>query len=111
MGRRIRNLILIVPLYLAFKGLCILIIKQYQTGTRRRQEKVNSNFYFRVCIEVPMQESRIFCLECLAVDGKYEKEYPDVPEIRNLHVQSVSHWAPANIGPYSQARKVRCKMC
>ena len=23
-----------------------------------------------------------------------------------MHVQSVSHWAPANIGPYSQAVKV-----
>ncbi len=22
---------------------------------------------------------------------------------QNLHVQSISHWAPANIGPYSQA--------
>ena len=24
----------------------------------------------------------------------------------HLHVQSISHWAPANIGPYSQAFKV-----
>ena len=24
-----------------------------------------------------------------------------------LHVQALSHWAPANIGPYSQAVKVR----
>lgn len=24
-----------------------------------------------------------------------------------MHVQSISHWAPANIGPYSQATKVR----
>lgn len=24
-----------------------------------------------------------------------------------LHVQSMSHWAPANIGPYSQAVRVR----
>ena len=23
----------------------------------------------------------------------------------HLHVQSISHWAPANIGPYSQAFK------
>ena len=25
----------------------------------------------------------------------------------SMHVQSVSHWAPANIGPYSQAYMVR----
>lgn len=24
-----------------------------------------------------------------------------------MHVQSISHWAPANIGPYSQATRVR----
>ena len=24
-----------------------------------------------------------------------------------MHVQGLSHWAPANIGPYSQAVKVR----
>ena len=24
-----------------------------------------------------------------------------------MHVQSISHWAPANIGPYSQVTKVR----
>ncbi len=25
---------------------------------------------------------------------------------KTMHVQSVSHWAPANIGPYSQAVEV-----
>ncbi len=28
-----------------------------------------------------------------------------------MHVQSVSHWAPANIGPYSQAVEVSRKKC
>ncbi|KAL8659724.1 MAG: hypothetical protein Q9226_000280 [Calogaya cf. arnoldii] len=31
---------------------------------------------------------------------------PDVAR-RHLHVQSISYWAPANIGPYSQATSVR----
>ena len=26
---------------------------------------------------------------------------------QTMHVQGLSHWAPANIGPYSQAVKVR----
>ena len=26
--------------------------------------------------------------------------------IKTMHVQSISHWAPANIGPYSQATLV-----
>jgi enamine deaminase RidA (YjgF/YER057c/UK114 family) len=29
---------------------------------------------------------------------------------RSLHVQSISSWAPANIGPYSQAHKIESKL-
>jgi hypothetical protein len=28
---------------------------------------------------------------------------------RSMHVQSISHWAPANIGPYSQCVQVCVK--
>ena len=28
-------------------------------------------------------------------------------EIANVHVQSISTWAPANIGPYSQANLLK----
>lgn len=31
-------------------------------------------------------------------------ELDDIHDV--LHVQSISHWAPANIGPYSQAHRV-----
>lgn len=30
---------------------------------------------------------------------------------KSLHVQSLSYWAPANIGPYSQAINVRLHLC
>ena len=53
-----------------------------------------------------MPENRIFCLECQAIDNSSEIQSPDLQEIKTLHVQSISHWAPANIGPYSQAKKV-----
>ena len=33
-------------------------------------------------------------------------DQPEMP--RFMHVQTVSHWAPANIGPYSQAVQVMC---
>ena len=33
----------------------------------------------------------------------------DKNEVGTMHVQSISHWAPANIGPYSQATKVSKK--
>ena len=53
-----------------------------------------------------MPENYVFCLECQAVDTKSEAECTDARELKTLHVQSISHWAPANIGPYSQAKKV-----
>ena len=36
--------------------------------------------------------------------------YSSIPTSQ-LHVQSISHWAPANIGPYSQAFKVSVPYC
>ncbi|KAI9562364.1 putative diphthine--ammonia ligase [Daphnia sinensis] len=46
----------------------------------------------RVCVEVPIAcYAVIEATVTLSVDLK-----------RSLHVQSISHWAPANIGPYSQ---------
>ncbi|CAL8111401.1 unnamed protein product [Orchesella dallaii] len=54
----------------------------------------------RVCIEAPLPSNTAILLEALA--------YRTLPDgdgnIRNcMHVQGISHWAPANIGPYSQA--------
>lgn len=31
-----------------------------------------------------------------------------INRVHTMHVQGVSHWAPANIGPYSQAVRVSC---
>ena len=53
-----------------------------------------------------MPENRVFCLECQAIDSSSEFQSRDSQEVKTLHVQSISHWAPANIGPYSQAKKV-----
>ncbi|KAI9026814.1 hypothetical protein DFJ74DRAFT_519526 [Hyaloraphidium curvatum] len=44
----------------------------------------------RVTVAVPTCLS----IECLAADPRAPRE--------NMHVQSISYWAPANIGPYSQ---------
>eukprot|EP00118_Oscarella_pearsei_P010554 m.65481 g.65481 ORF g.65481 m.65481 type:complete len:405 (+) comp35320_c0_seq1:1181-2395(+) len=51
----------------------------------------------RICVEVDLPENQALLLNCLAcrVPADWEKNV--------MHVQSVSHWAPANIGPYSQA--------
>lgn len=44
-------------------------------------------------------------MDCFAFDDSEIKETP--LRRRALHVQGVSYWAPANIGPYSQAIQVR----
>ncbi|XP_077179099.1 diphthine--ammonia ligase isoform X2 [Paroedura picta] len=56
----------------------------------------------RVCVEVPLPEGILFQMDCLA--HKYDEAVGDVPcyQKQIMHVQSISHWAPANIGPYSQ---------
>ncbi|XP_057276191.1 diphthine--ammonia ligase isoform X2 [Pezoporus wallicus] len=60
----------------------------------------------RVCVETRLPDGVLFCIDCLA--HKYDIAADDVLRDEKLvmHVQSISHWAPANIGPYSQSIKV-----
>mmetsp|Transcript_76099 Transcript_76099/g.105200 ORF Transcript_76099/g.105200 Transcript_76099/m.105200 type:complete len:113 (-) Transcript_76099:515-853(-) len=51
----------------------------------------------RVCVEIPSKE---ICIQLIAAKTDLIKE-----KRNNLHVQSISSWAPANIGPYSQVNK------
>ncbi|KAM6311923.1 diphthine--ammonia ligase isoform 1-T1 [Aegotheles albertisi] len=60
----------------------------------------------RVCVETLLPDGVLFCIDCLA--HKYDIATVDVLHDEKLvmHVQSISHWAPASIGPYSQSIKV-----
>ncbi|NXM90492.1 DPH6 ligase, partial [Oenanthe oenanthe] len=60
----------------------------------------------RVCVETLLPDGVLFCIDCLA--HKDDKAADDVVHDEKLvmHVQSISHWAPASIGPYSQSIKV-----
>ncbi|NXW15593.1 DPH6 ligase, partial [Circaetus pectoralis] len=60
----------------------------------------------RVCVETLLPDGVLFCIDCLA--HKYDIATDDVLRDEKLvmHVQSISHWAPASIGPYSQSIKV-----
>ena len=63
-----------------------------------------SFFSSRVCVELPLPSNIYFKMEAILHDrSKYERQV--------LHVQSISFWAPANIGPYSQAVKVSFNIC
>jgi len=58
--------------------------------------------FHRACIQLNLPEDIAIQVDCLA----YAAQSTD-PSVRDaMHVQSISHWAPANIGPYSQATKV-----
>ncbi|NWH70804.1 DPH6 ligase, partial [Piaya cayana] len=60
----------------------------------------------RVCVETLLPDGILFRMDCLA--HKYNVATDDVLHDEKLvmHVQSISHWAPASIGPYSQSIKV-----
>ncbi|PFH52835.1 hypothetical protein AMATHDRAFT_139377 [Amanita thiersii Skay4041] len=51
----------------------------------------------RACVGVDLPESVNVRLDCLAFSGD------SLGNRQALHVQGLSYWAPANIGPYSQA--------
>lgn len=57
----------------------------------------------RACVQVPLDRNVPIILE--AVSWKLSENVPSDPitERSTMHVQSRSHWAPSNIGPYSQA--------
>lgn len=52
----------------------------------------------RVCVETVLPRNIPLQLDCVLSKD---------PQKETMHVQSISHWAPANIGPYSQGVKVR----
>ncbi|XP_067011966.1 uncharacterized protein [Anabrus simplex] len=55
----------------------------------------------RICVECPLPVGTSVVLEGLC----YRNSRPGIRK-HTMHVQGVSHWAPANIGPYSQAVRV-----
>uniref|UniRef100_A0A182N617 Diphthine--ammonia ligase n=1 Tax=Anopheles dirus TaxID=7168 RepID=A0A182N617_9DIPT len=59
----------------------------------------------RVCVECPLPVDCAVVLEAVAfnpVSSASELEH----KRQTMHVQGISHWAPANIGTYSQSTKV-----
>lgn len=62
----------------------------------------------RVCVAAPLPAPHMLQMDCLLHAWTPCADDPEVCNRREaLHVQSLSHWAPANIGPYSQAYRVK----
>ncbi|KAI9332713.1 hypothetical protein DFJ73DRAFT_664006 [Zopfochytrium polystomum] len=53
----------------------------------------------RVTVELPLDPGILIQVDCLAFQH-------DRAQRETMHVQGISYWAPANIGPYSQTVKV-----
>ncbi|XP_048803695.1 diphthine--ammonia ligase isoform X6 [Lagopus muta] len=60
----------------------------------------------RVCVETLLPDGVLFCIDCLAHSCDIATDDVLSEEKLVMHVQSISHWAPASIGPYSQSIKV-----
>lgn len=58
--------------------------------------------FYRACIQLNLPEDIAIQVDCLV----YAAPSTHCSVRDAMHVQSISHWAPANIGPYSQATKV-----
>ena len=64
--------------------------------------------FYRVCVEVLLPAEEHFRVDaCLVNISTPSTTTTSTARREALHVQSTSYWAPANIGPYSQAVKVR----
>ncbi|KAK5618947.1 hypothetical protein CRENBAI_006862 [Crenichthys baileyi] len=60
----------------------------------------------RVCVQAALPAGQLLQMDCLLHDWTEPLEEGCFRHKEALHVQGLSHWAPANIGPYSQAYKV-----
>ncbi|KAL2099231.1 hypothetical protein ACEWY4_005711 [Coilia grayii] len=60
----------------------------------------------RVCVEAPLPKGRLLQMDCLLHAWARPPSEGCFQCREAMHVQSLSHWAPANIGPYSQAVRV-----
>ncbi|XP_067312391.1 diphthine--ammonia ligase [Pseudorasbora parva] len=61
----------------------------------------------RVCVQASLPANQQLQMDVLLHDWTSACESDGFPQKDTLHVQSLSHWAPANIGPYSQAKRVQ----
>ena len=57
---------------------------------------------YRACIQLNLPDDIAMQVDCLV----YSPSNIEASSREAMHVQSISNWAPANIGPYSQATKV-----
>lgn len=58
-----------------------------------------SSQFNRICVEAALSPNVALQIDCYCNKSLTDRQ--------TMHVQGLSHWAPANIGPYSQCVQVR----
>lgn len=92
-----------------FKSICYVTLyvrsmEEYATLNRIYARFFNfTNPPTRVCVECPLSNNLHVIIEAVAFRPKDGAERQSR---HTMHVQGISHWAPANIGPYSQSTRV-----
>jgi diphthine-ammonia ligase len=91
---------------LCYITLYVRNISDYTVLNEVYSKKLNfQNPPTRVCVECSLPEKCHVVLEAVAFkSGIYMANEADYR--RTMHVQGISHWSPANIGPYSQATSI-----
>lgn len=90
---------------LCYITLYVRDISEYSILNQVYSEKLNfQNPPTRVCVETCLPVGCHVILEAVAFKAGYviEADY----RRHTMHVQGISHWSPANIGPYSQSTKI-----
>lgn len=59
----------------------------------------------RVCVEAPLPAKCQIIMEAVGFQGRNDAIERESNR-HTMHVQGISHWAPANIGPYSQSTHI-----
>lgn len=80
------------------------LINYYQSKLRIKNilscfENIDNLCLFnRICVEAALPTNVALQIDCYCNKS--------LPDRQTMHVQGLSHWAPANIGPYSQCVQV-----
>nr|XP_014342126.1 PREDICTED: diphthine--ammonia ligase isoform X1 [Latimeria chalumnae] len=81
-------------------------MKDFGTINSVYQSYFDSSPPARVCVEAPLPDGVLLQIDCLVHKCEISSNDTSCHQKQVMHVQSISHWAPANIGPYSQSVKL-----
>jgi len=83
-------------------NLMVSSMNDFASINREYVRHFGANPPVRVCVQAPISERARLLMSVVVCCTPAQQA-----DRHTMHVQGVSHWAPANIGPYSQAVKIK----